>query len=196
MPDQRPSARQYVLQAATLVAVLFATSRSQSCSTVVQLENLASGLARATPDSCAQWSDKDARATPDSCAQWSDKDVSDIIGCSWNVSDAECVEIQFSPGVYLTTRQGVNVTHNVVLSSIDGNVTIACTGGSNDSSSAPYLYGFSKDQGSVTMVGLSFVNCTSTLKFDNLNNLEIINSTFRYVICIHDLHAPTVHYTE
>lgn len=106
-----------------------------------------------------------------------DEDVSVIIGQNWNVSDAQCVEIQFSSGLYRTTQRGVNVTSNVVLSSSDSDVTIACTGGFKDDSS--YLYRFSKGQGSVKVLGISFVNCTGSLKFENLTSLKIINSTFR-----------------
>ena len=166
------SSTQFVHQVATLMALLFATSRSQSCSTIVHVQSLPSGLARATQLSV----DEDVSVIIGQ--NWNVSDVSVIIGQNWNVSDAECVEIQFSSGLYRTTQRGVNVTSNVVLSSSDSDVTIACTGGFKDDSS--YLYRFSKGQGSVKVLGISFVNCTGSLKFENLTSLKIINSTFRY----------------
>lgn len=155
-----------VVQRGLLVLALVAAgSNSQPCTTVVLMQSLPSGLALATFQNGTNTSD----------------DVTVIIGRTRNVSEESCVEFQFDPGTYRARPLNVDVTYNVVLTSKGTGVTILCTEGSYNR-----VFGFSKYQGSVTVAGLTFLNCTGSLMFDNLNNLTITDSTFRYA-SMHDI---------
>ena len=143
-----------------------ASSTSQPCSTVVQMKSLPNGLARATFLNAS---------TPSSF----DDDVTMIIGRNWSVPEGSCAEFQFSPGVYRVAPQNASVMFDVILTSNGTGVVISCVERTTNDSA--YVLGFFKDQGSATLAGLTFINCTGSLVFDNLNYLTIANSTFRYI---------------
>jgi predicted outer membrane repeat protein len=93
---------------------------------------------------------------------------------SFNDTINTTVEVHMSAGQYqLSSSSPIYINYSLVLTG-DGDVNVTCMEKDNISTTLRF-----KENGNISLYGITFKDCNNSFRFDNMDSLTIINCTFR-----------------